>query len=151
MNLADSHNFGKRVEKIRRARGALLPQPRTVFWEWLFFGKDSPLAEVFHGLGENGELPLSSFLFNLEVEVTEEWLGYSKELLEEKVDHLAPSHFYGFGILLAYTYIFGIRDLHRQNLILTKSHLQPVDVEVVLTKLVLPSETLLLPFKNMGY
>lgn len=151
MQVADLHNFGKRVEKIRRDSGVWYQKPRTVFWEWLFFGKSSPLAEVFSITGENGESQLAGFLFNLETEVNSEWLGYSREQAEASVERLLPSHFYGFGVLLAYSYIFGIRDLHRQNLVMTETHLQVVDAEVVLTKLVLPSETILLPFKNIGY
>jgi len=151
MNFADKHNFGKSVEVVRRASGKWFRKPRTVFWEWLFFGKDSPLVEIFNVVGQNCDRALSSFLYNLEIEVEGNWLGYSREQKATPTDALQPSHFYGFGVLLAYTYIFGIRDLHQQNLIMTKTHLQPVDIEVVFTQLVLPSETLLLPFKTFGY
>jgi hypothetical protein len=47
-----------------------------------------------------------------------------------------------------HAFIFGIRDLHAQNLIFTATHLQPIDAEVVLTDLSLPNETILLPFKD---
>jgi hypothetical protein len=151
MNIADKHNFGKSVEKIRQASGTLFRKPRTVFWEWLFFGNKSPLAEIFNTAGLNGELPLSSFLFNLELNVDGPWLGHSTEVQADESGNLKPSHFYGFGVLLAYSYIFGIRDLHQQNLVKTSTHFQAVDAEIVFTRLVLPSETLLLPFKNFGY
>ena len=151
MNNSDCHNFGKRVEKVQRASGAWFQKPRTVFWEWFFFGKTSPLAEVFSSVGKNSEKPLADFLFNLDIEINSAWLGYAREVVETKDQELLSSHFYGFGVLLAYSYIFGIRDLHRENLVLTETHLQVVDAEVVLTKLVLPNETILLPFKNVGY
>lgn len=41
--------------------------------------------------------------------------------------------------------------MHKQNLIKTETHFQVVDAEVVFTRLILPSETLLLPFKHIGY
>lgn len=93
---------------------------------------------------------LSHYLFNLDVEILGKWRGRSKEVVEWP-GAVTSEHFYAFGVLIAYCYIFGIRDLHKQNLIKTESHFQVVDVEVVFTRLILPSETLLLTFKHIGY
>lgn len=150
MFLADKHNFGQQVEKVQRGPDTWYRKPRTVYWEWLFFGKTSPLKTLFNEKGENGSRPLADYFFNLDIEVESTWSGYAKEVSTENQTQTLE-HFYAFGALIAYCYIFGIRDLHKQNLIMTKTHLQAVDAEVVFTALTLPHETLLLPFKNVGY
>ena len=150
MFLADKHNFGQQVEKVQRGSDTWYRKPRTVYWEWLFFGKTSPLKTLLNEKGENGSRPLADYFFNLDIEVESTWSGYAKEVATEDQTP-APEHFYAFGALIAYCYIFGIRDLHKQNLIMTKTHLQAVDAEVVFTTLTLPHETLLLPFKTVGY
>lgn len=150
MFLADKHNFGQQVEKVRRGSDTWYRKPRTVFWEWLFFGSTSPLKTWFNEKGENGTRPLADYFFNLDIEVESTWSGYAKEVATENQTP-TPEHFYAFGALIAYCYIFGIRDLHKQNLVMTRTHLQAVDVEVVFTALTLPHETLLLPFKTVGY
>ncbi len=148
---ADLHNFGKRVELTQRSGGKWFCKPRTVYWEWLFFGTDSPLKRVFNFIGASGIISLADCIFNLEVEYVHHWLGYSKKV--EAFSDFTPqrSHFYSFGVLLAYSYVFGIRDLHRKNLVFTPTHLQVVDAEVVLTRLILPNETILLPFKQVAW
>ncbi len=147
---ADRHNFGKQVEEITRASETWFRKPRPTFWEGLFFGKDSSLVNCFNEIGANGFKPLSQYFFNLEIQNETEWLGYSKKI--ETAD-IKPTleHFYAFGALTAYSYIFGIRDLHQHNLVMTPTHLQAVDIEVVLTKLILPSETILWPFKTVNW
>ncbi|OQW49811.1 MAG: hypothetical protein A4S09_03380 [Proteobacteria bacterium SG_bin7] len=148
---ADLHNFGNRVELIERAHETWFCKPRTVYWEWLFFGKGSPLKRFFDFVGPSGTISFADCIFNLDVEPVHHWLGYSKKV--NTCTDLEPlkEHFYSFGVLLAYTYIFGIRDLHRRNLVFTKTHLQVVDAEVVLTRLILPNETILLPFKQVTW
>tara|TARA_B110001454_G_scaffold219192_1_gene251178 strand:- start:60815 stop:61816 length:1002 start_codon:yes stop_codon:yes gene_type:complete len=152
--LADKHNFGQEVKRVQQGTDALpcfyFEKPRSVYWEWLFFGQSSPLRDIFCSKGRDQYKPLSHYLFNLEVEILEKWRGRSREVVEWP-GAITNEHFYAFGALVAYCYIFGIRDLHKQNLIKTETHFQAVDVEVVFTQLVLPSETLLLPFKHIGY
>ena len=148
---ADLHNFGQRVEVIEKACGLWFRKPRTAFWEWLFFGKGSPIEKYFFWTGPNGHSPLNEFIFNLEVESTHHWLGFSRKVESCSEASLLGSHFYSLGVLLAYSFIFGIRDLHRGNLVMTPTHLQVVDVEVVFARLILPNETILLPFKQVSW
>jgi len=150
MFLADKHNFGKQVEKVLRGSDYWYRKPRTVYWEWLFFGKTSPLKDLFNEKGQHSCHPLADYFFNLDIEIDSTWLGFAKEIQSEI---LSPTleHFYAFGALIAYCYLFGIRDLHKQNLVMTKTHFQPVDAEVVFVTVNLPHETLLLPFKHVGY
>lgn len=146
---ADRHHFGQRVRPTERASVFYFHKPRTVFWENLFFGRQSPLRPIFEVPTSNGGLRLSQTFFNLEIEEEGEWSGFSREL----VPSTAPkglTHFAGFGALLGYAYVFGIRDLHAANLVLGADGLRVIDAEVVLTNLTLPQETLLLPFKECG-
>ena len=147
---ADKHNFGQLVRPMERASLLFFRKPRPVYWEHLFFGKGSPLEPIFSKIGENRKVDLASLLFNLEIDMENEWLGYSKEILRSD-DPATGQHFYSFGVLLAYAYLFGIRDLHKFNLIKTKTHLQVIDAEVVLTNLILPNESVLLPFKDVPF
>ncbi len=150
MFLADKHNFGQQVEKVLRGSDHWYRKPRTLYWEWLFFGNTSPLKSLFNQKGLHSERALADYFFNLDIEIENTWSGFAKEIQSEV---LSPTleHFYAFGALVAYCYIFGIRDLHKQNLVMTKTHFQAVDAEVVFVTLNLPHETLLLPFKHVGY
>lgn len=146
-DVADRHNFGQHVKPMERASSLYFQKPRTVFWEWLFFGVDSPLARYFSSVGENSGFSLAPAIFGLEVDRESEWAGTAKAVLASDAP-VTPAHFASFGTLLAYAYIFGIRDLHSGNLIRCVDRLQVIDAEVVLARLVLPHETLLLPFKD---
>jgi hypothetical protein len=148
---ADKHNFGQFVKPTERASGVWYCKPRPLFWEHLLFGKDSPLAVCFSDRGENGDAAPGTYLFNLDVEVKNDWLGFAKEVKQVSIHSPTLQHFYAFGVLLAYAYALGVRDLHKNNLILTETHLQVIDAEIVLTDLILPNETVLLPFKDIAF
>lgn len=149
MEAPDLHNFGQSVQKVGRGSETLFQKPRPIYWEWLFFGKNSPLS-IFFEKGRSSEISPGKVIFNLTTHIWPDYSGESREVVGTDDPEILPSHFYGLGVLLAYCYVFGIRDLHRNNLIKTKSHLQVVDAEVILSKLLLPHETLLLPFKEVG-
>ncbi|MBX9767482.1 MAG: type 2 lantipeptide synthetase LanM [Bdellovibrionales bacterium] len=147
----DKHNFGQQVKTIERASGTWFQKPRSVFWEYLFFGKSSPLREFFFAFGQNGRVPISNYFFNLEVEDHNNWFGFSKKVDFRPSVLKTEELFYSFGALLAYCYIFGIQDLHKFNVVETHTHLQVIDAEAVLSNLTLPNETLLLPFKSVDH
>ncbi len=147
---ADRHNFGKCVERIERASGQWYQKPRSVYWEHLFFGQCSPIKSFFNSVGSNGDRPLSEYLFNLNVEVKSDWLGFSEEVSGDKIP-TSIEHSYSFGVLVGYCYLLGIRDLHKYNLVVKEKHFQVIDAEVVLTNLILPNETILLPFREIPF
>lgn len=149
MEAADLHNFGKSVQRIGHEAGFVYLKPRPIFWEGLFFGRNSPLSFFFANSRLGGFTP-RDVLFNLVTESENDFSGRSEEVVTDSSSENLPSHLYSLGVLLAYCYIFGIRDLHRGNVIRTSTHLQVVDAEVVLSRLLLPHETLLLPFKEVG-
>jgi hypothetical protein len=147
----DLHNFGQSVQPIERASGSYFRKPRPIYWEWLFFGKTSPLAPFFSSKTGEGPITPGDCLFHLDIEMDEMFTGYSRRVVPAASEIICERHAYSFGVLLAYSYVFGIRDLHRHNIIQTESHLQVVDAEVVLVKILLPNETLLLPFKDIKF
>lgn len=149
-NNGDKHNFGQVVERIVEASGTKYRKPRTVYWEHLFFGTNSPLKSIFSRPGPNDDRPLSDYLFNLEIQMEHPWLGYAAEVIKSDRP-INDRHFYSLGVLLGYCFLFGIRDLHCGNIIIQDNHLQVVDAEVVLVNLHLPHETILLPFKDIGF
>ncbi|MGE3263108.1 MAG: hypothetical protein AB7K68_15105 [Bacteriovoracia bacterium] len=124
----------------------IFQKPRPIYWEWLFFGKDSPLSFFF----KNSTFSASpaQTIFNLEIEMGADFKGSSREV-RASMGPSTGSHLYSLGVLLGYCYVFGIRDLHRNNVVKTETHIQVVDAEVVLSRLLLPHETLLLPFKEV--
>jgi hypothetical protein len=149
MEAADLHNFGQAVQKIGRGSEKVYQKPRPIYWEWLFFGQNSPLS-LFFEQSRIGTFSPRQVIFNLSTEFHSNYSGVSSEIIGLPGTKTLSTHAYSLGVLLAYCYIFGIRDLHRHNLVKTKTHLQVVDVEVVFSKLILPHETLLLPFKEVG-
>jgi lantibiotic modifying enzyme len=144
---ADLHNFGQHVTQIERASEVYFQKPRPIYWEWFFFGNNSPLRNFFAS-DNSRDNNIAEILFNLEVHFEKDDCGFSKEVREADESNDQNAHAYNLGILIAYCYIFGIRDLHKGNVIRRKSHLQVIDAEVVLSKILLPNETLLLPFKT---
>lgn len=149
LHQGDPHNFGQRVTATNRASGTYFQKPRPVYWEWLFFGATSPLKKCFDTQGERGT-KVSENLFNLDVQIKTLTSGESRSVEAANLPYATARHAYSLGVLLAYTYIFGIRDLHRHNLVMTPTHLQVIDAEIVFARLLLPYETLLLPFKEIS-
>lgn len=143
--LGDLHNFGRAVRCLRTPDGSdYFLKPRLVFWEWLFFGNDSPLVSFF------GDY--SAPIFGLTIEMDGNSLtGRSKRISNIQNAIVTDAEFRSFGILLGYCYALGIHDLHKNNLIRTTTGLQVIDAEIVFNQSILPNETLLLPFKNMPF
>ncbi|MDD4976851.1 MAG: DUF4135 domain-containing protein, partial [Bacteriovorax sp.] len=137
---ADLHNFGQHVTQIERASEIYFQKPRPIYWEWFFFGKNSPIKNIFGP-------KTAKVLFNLDVHLESDDCGFSKQIVEAEEGNDQSSHAYNLGILIAYCYLFGIRDLHKGNVVRREAHLQVIDAEVVLSKILLPHETLILPFK----
>lgn len=140
----DLHNFGRAVGRVTLPDGSFwFQKPRPVYWEWLFFGKTSPLAEFF-------KYKESIFGLTIEFENDLFW-GRSKAIEESKREPPSDKQLFGFGYLLGYAYAFGIQDLFSENVLRTENGLQVIDAEVVLSKFVLPQESFLLPFRGCAF
>jgi hypothetical protein len=154
----DSHNFGRRVT----VRGRRVLKPRTVFWEWLVLAKDSPLRRL---LDERGAQELGAGAFDFlptlrffdgraggfgEVERMQlEPLGTVSKRRKQQLASI-------IGRSLALWSWLGVADLHWENLVLgvdAKSNVVfgPLDIEMMLADLALPTETKLLPDADPEY
>lgn len=152
--LGDPHNFGRRVE----ARGDRIYKPRTLLWESLLLSPRSPLraalsaAAVDAGLGPDAFSFLPTTRFSpspprgLEGEVGRVTLAPLGRLSVGRRRELARVT----GRALALFAWLGLADLHWENLVLgqdAKGRLVfgPLDVEMILGDLAMPTETKLLP------
>lgn len=145
MHLGDSHNFGRRVVR----RGRRIAKPRTLLWEWLVLGRDSPLRKV---LGRSFDfLPRLGF-FRASGEVSRVELEHLGALKREGKRELARIT----GRAIALFSWLGVSDLHWENLVLGVDArggivFGPLDVETILADLSLPTDTKLLPDADPEY
>jgi hypothetical protein len=159
MLLGDSHNFGRRVSR----KDGRITKPRALLWEWLVLSAESPLrrflddAAARDGLGADAFsfLPALSVRFDpLQVggEVEEIALSPLGTLSIEERRALAAI----VGRSLALFSWLGVADLHWENLVLGRDDrgrviFGPLDVELILADMALPTETKLLPDADPEY
>jgi hypothetical protein len=144
---ADPHNFGRKTRLVQVGTQLVVEKRRTVYWEWLFFGTDSPLRSVLSKAAPANSrvgLVLDSFF---QISISDPDVSSIVSMVEEDTDPIDPNWFQ-VGGLLAYCWMMGIGDLHRSNILRTRRGLLPIDVECVLGPLRSPSQTLLIPFRE---
>lgn len=155
----DSHNFGRRVAVGTR----WVDKPRSVFWEWLVLGRDSPLRATLgrlaasDGLGSDAFDFLPALRFEFERSARE---GVVERLeltpLGRSSDGLRRELAVAVGRSLALFTWLGVADLHWENLALGRARtgalvFTPLDVEMALADFTLPTETKLLPDADPEY
>lgn len=156
--LGDSHNFGRRVV----VRGARVLKPRTVLWEWLLLARDSPLrAELDEAAKREGQAGAFAFLPSLRFFATTQPFGGEVQRLELRALErpnaaLKLELARVVGRALALFSWLGVADLHWENLVLGRDGsgrlvFGPLDVEMILSDLSLPTETKLLPDGDPEY
>jgi hypothetical protein len=156
--LGDSHNFGRRVV----VQGQRVLKPRTVLWEWLVLSRDSPLRSALDAAAERaGEPRLFGFLPTLRFFAAKDGIGGSVERLQlSALGRLAPAQKRELarivGRAVALFSWLGIADLHWENLVLGRDRqgqivFGPLDVELILADLSLPTQTKLLPDADPEY
>ncbi len=157
--LGDAHNFGRRVS-LRRGR---VHKPRALLWEWLVLGQDSPLRELLREAAEREGLDRDTFEFlptlrfypargRASGEVEQVALQPLRQRSSASRRTLAQV----VGRSLALWSFLGVSDLHWENLVLGLSDrgkivFGPLDVEMILADLALPTETKLLPDPDPEY
>jgi hypothetical protein len=157
--LGDSHNFGRRVS-LREGR---VHKPRTLLWEWLLLATRSPLRTLFEQLAKQDGLPRDAFGFL----PTLRFYGKARRAGEVGQVRLAPlparlskpdRHALAVivGRSLALWSWLGVADLHWENLVLGRDARDrivfgPLDIEMILADLSLPTETKLLPDADPEY
>jgi hypothetical protein len=161
-HLGDSHNFGRRVsvgaERVRK--------PRTLLWEWVLLSPDSPLRQFFaeaaqrDGLGPDAFsfLPDLSFFPSPPHDGPEggevERIALDSLVAPSDDRRRALARIVGRSIAL-FSWL-GVSDLHWENLALgvgpgRRLVFAPLDVEIILSDLSLPTETKLLPDADPEY
>jgi hypothetical protein len=156
--LGDSHNFGRRVV----VRGARVLKPRTVLWEWLLLARESPLRCALDQAAEqDGATGTFEFLPSLRFYASSQSFGGEVERLElgalgrpSAVLRLELARVVGRALAL-FSWL-GVADLHWENLVLGRDGrgrivFGPLDVEMILADLSLPTETKLLPDGDPEY
>ncbi len=157
--LGDSHNFGRRVS----LRAGRIAKPRTVLWEWLVLAGDSPLRRLLDQAAERDGLGRDAFSFLPALEFFRPRARHGGEVERVALDPLpAPSRDMKHALAtvvgrsLALWSWLGVSDLHWENLVLGLDDrgrilLTPLDVEMILADLSLPTETKLLPDADPEY
>ncbi len=158
-NLGDSHNFGRRVS----LQDDRIVKPRTVLWEWLLLAGESPLRQLLATAGLQDGLGREAFAFlpTLKFFPSNEPVGGIVERV--RLDPLGELSIEGrrslaqiVGRSIALWTWLGVSDLHWENLVLgVDDHGQvvfaPLDIEMILADLSLPTETKLLPDADPEY
>jgi hypothetical protein len=157
--LGDSHNFGRRVS----LHGKRIAKPRTLLWEWLLLSKDSPLRQLLDQAARNDRLGPDAFAFL----PTLKFFGslgpeggeverVNLEPLRSGNDETRRELALVVGRSLALWSWLGVADLHWENLVLGVDERErivfgPLDIEMILAELSLPTETKLLPDADPEY
>jgi hypothetical protein len=157
--LGDSHNFGRRVT----LEGDRVVKPRTLFWEQLLLSPQSPLRRLLADVAERDGLGRDAFEFlpSLRFFPAKSGVGgkvehVRLEPLPRKSRKLAQELATTFGRSLALWSWLGAADLHWENLVLGVDErgriiFGPLDIEMLLADLSLPTETKLLPDADPEY
>jgi hypothetical protein len=157
--LGDSHNFGRRVTV--RSRRVL--KPRSLYWEQLLLSAESPLRTLLTGLAQSDGLGPNFFGFlpNLRFFPAASGVGGEVERLAlEPLPRVTAARKQELaevvGRSLALWSWLGAADLHWENLALGVDGegqivFGPLDIELLLADLSLPTETKLLPDADPEY
>jgi hypothetical protein len=157
--LGDSHNFGRRVT----VRGKRVHKPRTLLWEFLLLGTQSPLRRALAAAAVADGLEPAVFGFLPSLRFYPE---RGRELRAVERIELTPLPRLSragrselanvVGRALGLSAWFGIGDLHWENLVLGRDRrgqtvFGPLDIELSLDDFSLPTETRLLPAADGDY
>ncbi|HEY3499377.1 MAG TPA: hypothetical protein VGK73_32030 [Polyangiaceae bacterium] len=157
--LGDSHNFGRRVA----VHGERVHKPRTLFWEWLVLGADSPLRRRLDEIAaaDGPDPDAFGFLPRLGFRSPKAERGGDVERIElEPLRVRSPARrrelAQAVGRSLAFFGWFGVSDLHWENMVIGagpdgRAVFAPLDIELVLADYSSPVETRLLPAADPDY
>jgi hypothetical protein len=152
-HLGDAHNFGRRVQ----LGDARILKPRTLLWEWLLLAAESPLRRLLDERAERDGLGREAFDFLPDLAFSSPHARDGGEVERVVIEPLSDPTDEGkralatiVGRALALFSWLGVADLHWENLVLGVGDrgrvvFAPLDVEMILADLSLPTETKLLP------
>jgi hypothetical protein len=157
--LGDAHNFGRRVT----SSAGWITKPRTLLWEWLLLAADSPLRRLLDDAAERDGLGQGAFGFLPTLEFFPSKSRTGGEVQRASLKPLragssaVPQQLAVIvGKSLALWSWLGVADLHWENLVLGVDQrgqivFGPLDIELILADLSLPTETKLLPDADPEY
>jgi hypothetical protein len=154
--LGDKHNFGKQVVYLG---DGWIHKPRNIFWEWLLLAANSPfrpyLTQKIPGASPASILPKLQFKIDPK--------GFLHGGSVEKLEVLPPNpallseeRFEEIGAVIGLLMFLGMTDLHNENFVLGVDSrgevvFGPLDIEVALEDIYLPSQAQLLPSKDVAW
>ncbi len=157
--VGDSHNFGRRVT-VRANRVA---KPRAILWEWLVLCADSPLRALLRDASHEDDIGPGAFDFLPDLRFFPSRTEAGGEVQRVALEPLPRSSAASrrdlarvVGRALALFSWLGVSDLHWENLVVGldprgRVVFAPLDVEMILADLSLPTETKLLPDADPEY
>ena len=139
--IGDSHNFGRRVTE----HGRWIAKPRPLLWEWLTLSRASPLRKILRF----DFLPTVKVSGGRVERVALSPLRSSSRRTKQELATIV-------GRSLALWAWMGVADLHWENLALGvdargRIVFGPLDVEMILADVSLPTETKLIPDADPDY
>ncbi len=157
--LGDPHNFGRRVS-LRAGRAH---KPRALLWEWLLLAAESPLRRLIDELAKRDALGRDAFGFLPALKYFRDKVRVGGEVERIRLSPLPVlskrdkrSLAVIVGRSLALWSWLGVADLHWENLVLgvdrrDRMVFAPLDIEMILADLSLPTQTKLLPDADPEY
>lgn len=158
-HLGDAHNFGRRVT----LRGERIDKPRTLLWEWLLLSSESPLRQLLDRAAVQDALGADAFGFLPTLQFFGSHGAGGGEVERLRLEPLRVRDAATLRALatvvgrsLALWSWLGVADLHWENLVLgvdarDRIVFGPLDIEMILAELSLPTETKLLPDADPEY
>ncbi|WP_186645663.1 DUF4135 domain-containing protein [Fluviispira vulneris] len=158
IELGDKHNGQKNVFICKNN---YIFKPRCIYWECLFLSKNNSVLGDFlhkdHLLIENNLYPswykvMPSLQFKpSDINYNS---GYIKYQSLRKIEHPLDNEYYweSFGAVIGMLAMFGVTDLHFENILFGKDSenkiiFGAIDIECIFNKIILLSQTHLLPSK----
>lgn len=144
--LGDPHNFGRRVSKILVDSYLWVHKPRVVYWEYLFLAHDSALREHLRNLRAHlgSEFDPDLALGSIEIVSAPDFSNGHSRFLQSCDRPLSDVDAIQLGGLIGIALVFGITDLHCNNILVLNDRLQIIDIECLFWDSMIPSESMLL-------
>ena len=158
--LGDPHCGQKQVFLVNNY---LIYKPRSIYWEWLFLGKESIfIKELKLSVSNKGNflitlwdqvLPSLDF-YPKDSKYSSGYVEYQKcKPINSAIDN--EVFWESCGAVIALVSLFGITDLHRENMLIGKNTenklvFGPIDIECIFNSFTSLTQTHLLPSKKIS-
>src|SRR5690242_4955378 len=127
--IGDPHNFHLRVTLHEDQFGLFVQKPRTIYWEYLFLDHRSSFRKLLRSSPKNSLIDFDNLLGNIHITSSDEFrTGFASHYQSIKPE-INEVWFRRLGQLLGFVTIFGITDLHKNNVLASKNTFQLVDIE----------------------